>query len=131
MACGCDLQHKADALPSSGPPLPPFLPSSTLTVFPVGDIQPFTMAGCTTSITSLTPASGSGRVAIALAAAKMDKGSPPGSAAHTCWSSTASHGGPRYIQKIKSGEEDFESLASQFSDCSSAKARGDLGAFSR
>ncbi|KAL1770622.1 Peptidyl-prolyl cis-trans isomerase NIMA-interacting 1 [Sigmodon hispidus] len=35
-----------------------------------------------------------------------------------------------YIQKIKSGEEDFESLASQFSDCSSAKARGDLGAFS-
>lgn len=29
------------------------------------------------------------------------------------------------------GEEDFESLASQFSDCSSAKARGDLGAFSR
>ncbi|XP_008591695.1 PREDICTED: peptidyl-prolyl cis-trans isomerase NIMA-interacting 1 isoform X1 [Galeopterus variegatus] len=36
-----------------------------------------------------------------------------------------------YIQKIKSGEEDFESLASQFSDCSSAKARGDLGAFSR
>lgn len=38
---------------------------------------------------------------------------------------------PGYIQKIKSGEEDFESLASQFSDCSSAKARGDLGAFSR
>ncbi|NWW60013.1 PIN1 isomerase, partial [Ifrita kowaldi] len=36
-----------------------------------------------------------------------------------------------YIQKIKSGEEDFESLASQFSDCSSAKARGDLGAFGR
>uniref|UniRef100_A0A8D0JGS6 Peptidyl-prolyl cis-trans isomerase n=2 Tax=Sus scrofa TaxID=9823 RepID=A0A8D0JGS6_PIG len=36
-----------------------------------------------------------------------------------------------YIQKIKSGEEDFESLASQFSDCNSAKARGDLGAFSR
>ncbi|EPQ03334.1 Peptidyl-prolyl cis-trans isomerase NIMA-interacting 1 [Myotis brandtii] len=36
-----------------------------------------------------------------------------------------------YIQKIKSGEEDFESLASQYSDCSSAKARGDLGAFSR
>ncbi|XP_059728240.1 peptidyl-prolyl cis-trans isomerase NIMA-interacting 1 [Haemorhous mexicanus] len=36
-----------------------------------------------------------------------------------------------YIQKIKSGEEDFESLASQFSDCSSAKAGGDLGAFGR
>ncbi|XP_054859132.1 peptidyl-prolyl cis-trans isomerase NIMA-interacting 1 isoform X1 [Eublepharis macularius] len=35
-----------------------------------------------------------------------------------------------YIQKIKSGE-DFESLASQFSDCSSAKAGGDLGAFGR
>ncbi|KAM7337988.1 hypothetical protein ACRRTK_004107 [Alexandromys fortis] len=41
------------------------------------------------------------------------------------------HQVPGYIQKIKSGEEDFESLASQFSDCSSAKARGDLGAFSR
>ncbi|NXY57628.1 PIN1 isomerase, partial [Callaeas wilsoni] len=38
---------------------------------------------------------------------------------------------PGYIQKIKSGEEDFESLASQFSDCSSAKAGGDLGAFGR
>uniref|UniRef100_G3WB63 Peptidyl-prolyl cis-trans isomerase n=1 Tax=Sarcophilus harrisii TaxID=9305 RepID=G3WB63_SARHA len=36
-----------------------------------------------------------------------------------------------YIQKIKSGEEDFETLASQFSDCSSAKARGDLGTFGR
>ena len=45
LACGCDLQHKADALPNSGPPLPPFLPSSTLTVFPMGDIQPFTMVG--------------------------------------------------------------------------------------
>uniref|UniRef100_A0A2I3HXT8 Peptidyl-prolyl cis-trans isomerase n=1 Tax=Nomascus leucogenys TaxID=61853 RepID=A0A2I3HXT8_NOMLE len=36
-----------------------------------------------------------------------------------------------YIQKMKAGEKDFESLASQFSDCSSAKARGDLGAFSK
>ncbi|KFP25180.1 Peptidyl-prolyl cis-trans isomerase NIMA-interacting 1, partial [Colius striatus] len=36
-----------------------------------------------------------------------------------------------YIQKIKSGEEEFESLASQFSDCSSAKAGGDLGVFGR
>ena len=36
-----------------------------------------------------------------------------------------------YIQKIKSGEEDFESLAPQFSDRHSAKARGDLGALSR
>uniref|UniRef100_A0A2R8ZTQ9 Peptidyl-prolyl cis-trans isomerase n=1 Tax=Pan paniscus TaxID=9597 RepID=A0A2R8ZTQ9_PANPA len=36
-----------------------------------------------------------------------------------------------YIQKIKAGEKDFESPASQFSDCSSAKARGDLGAFSK
>lgn len=36
---GCDLQHKADTLPDSGPPLPPFLPSATLTVFPVGDID--------------------------------------------------------------------------------------------
>ncbi|XP_064415693.1 peptidyl-prolyl cis-trans isomerase NIMA-interacting 1 [Latimeria chalumnae] len=36
-----------------------------------------------------------------------------------------------YIEKIKSGTEDFETLASQFSDCSSAKAGGDLGAFGR
>ncbi|KAM8973007.1 peptidyl-prolyl cis-trans isomerase NIMA-interacting 1 [Pelodytes ibericus] len=36
-----------------------------------------------------------------------------------------------YIQKIKSGDEDFEALASQFSDCSSAKAGGDLGNFGR
>ncbi|XP_056426636.1 peptidyl-prolyl cis-trans isomerase NIMA-interacting 1 isoform X2 [Hyla sarda] len=36
-----------------------------------------------------------------------------------------------YIQKIKSGDEDFEALASQFSDCSSAKAGGDLGSFGR
>ncbi|CAJ0953515.1 unnamed protein product [Ranitomeya imitator] len=36
-----------------------------------------------------------------------------------------------YIQKIKSGAEDFEALASQFSDCSSAKAGGDLGNFGR
>ncbi|XP_007488644.2 peptidyl-prolyl cis-trans isomerase NIMA-interacting 1 isoform X1 [Monodelphis domestica] len=36
-----------------------------------------------------------------------------------------------YIQKIKSGEDDFETLASQYSDCSSAKARGDLGTFGR
>lgn len=42
---GCDLQHKADALPNSGPPLPPFLPSATLTVFPVGDIHPFILVG--------------------------------------------------------------------------------------
>lgn len=42
---GCDLQHKADTLPDSGPPLPPFLPSATLTVFPVGDIDPFTLVG--------------------------------------------------------------------------------------
>ncbi|XP_041332044.1 peptidyl-prolyl cis-trans isomerase NIMA-interacting 1 [Pyrgilauda ruficollis] len=43
----------------------------------------------------------------------------------------AGNTGGGYIQKIKSGEEDFESLASQFSDCSSAKAGGDLGAFGR
>ncbi|XP_043940632.1 peptidyl-prolyl cis-trans isomerase NIMA-interacting 1 [Protopterus annectens] len=36
-----------------------------------------------------------------------------------------------YIQKIRSGEEDFETLASHFSDCSSAKAGGDLGFFER
>lgn len=36
-----------------------------------------------------------------------------------------------YIEEIKSGEEQFESLASQFSDCSSAKNGGDLGLFGR
>ena len=35
-----------------------------------------------------------------------------------------------YIEDIKSGEE-FESLASQFSDCSSAKSGGDLGIFGK
>lgn len=35
-----------------------------------------------------------------------------------------------YIDSIKSGEK-FESLASQFSDCSSAKNGGDLGPFGR
>ncbi|XP_062866758.1 peptidyl-prolyl cis-trans isomerase NIMA-interacting 1 [Trichomycterus rosablanca] len=37
----------------------------------------------------------------------------------------------RYIDQIKSGEEDFETLASQFSDCSSARNGGDLGLFGR
>ncbi|XP_016113652.1 peptidyl-prolyl cis-trans isomerase NIMA-interacting 1-like [Sinocyclocheilus grahami] len=37
----------------------------------------------------------------------------------------------KYIEQIKSGEEDFESLASQFSDCSSARNGGDLGLFGR
>ncbi|XP_028263242.1 peptidyl-prolyl cis-trans isomerase NIMA-interacting 1 [Parambassis ranga] len=37
----------------------------------------------------------------------------------------------KYIEKIKSGDESFESLASQFSDCSSAKNGGDLGLFGR
>lgn len=36
-----------------------------------------------------------------------------------------------YIEQIKSGQEKFESLASQFSDCSSAKNGGDLGLFGR
>lgn len=36
-----------------------------------------------------------------------------------------------YIEQIKSGEEEFESLASQFSDCSSARNGGDLGIFGR
>lgn len=36
-----------------------------------------------------------------------------------------------YIEQIKSGEEKFEDLACQFSDCSSAKNRGDLGLFGR
>lgn len=37
----------------------------------------------------------------------------------------------KYIEQIKSGEEAFETLASQFSDCSSAKNGGDLGQFGR
>lgn len=37
----------------------------------------------------------------------------------------------KYIEEIKSGEEKFEALASQFSDCSSAKNGGDLGLFGR
>lgn len=37
----------------------------------------------------------------------------------------------KYIEQIKSGDEAFESLASQFSDCSSAKNGGDLGLFGR
>ncbi|ROL54841.1 Peptidyl-prolyl cis-trans isomerase NIMA-interacting 1 [Anabarilius grahami] len=37
----------------------------------------------------------------------------------------------KYIEQIKSGEEEFESLASQFSDCSSARNGGDLGIFGR
>ncbi|MBN3287779.1 PIN1 isomerase, partial [Polyodon spathula] len=36
-----------------------------------------------------------------------------------------------YIEKIKSGDEEFETLASQFSDCSSARNGGDLGSFGR
>lgn len=36
-----------------------------------------------------------------------------------------------YIEDIRSGKEKFESLASQFSDCSSAKNGGDLGLFGR
>ncbi|XP_062304073.1 peptidyl-prolyl cis-trans isomerase NIMA-interacting 1 isoform X2 [Osmerus eperlanus] len=35
----------------------------------------------------------------------------------------------KYIEQIRSGEEEFESLASQFSDCSSARNGGDLGLF--
>ncbi|KAL4648762.1 peptidyl-prolyl cis-trans isomerase NIMA-interacting 1-like [Arapaima gigas] len=37
----------------------------------------------------------------------------------------------QYIEKIRSGEEEFESLASRFSDCSSARNGGDLGTFGR
>ncbi|XP_037113227.1 peptidyl-prolyl cis-trans isomerase NIMA-interacting 1 [Syngnathus acus] len=36
-----------------------------------------------------------------------------------------------YIERIKSEEDKFENLASQFSDCSSAKSGGDLGLFGR
>ncbi|XP_061687108.1 peptidyl-prolyl cis-trans isomerase NIMA-interacting 1 [Syngnathoides biaculeatus] len=36
-----------------------------------------------------------------------------------------------YIERIKSEEEKFDKLASQFSDCSSAKNGGDLGLFGR
>ncbi|XP_072318906.1 peptidyl-prolyl cis-trans isomerase NIMA-interacting 1 [Eucyclogobius newberryi] len=37
----------------------------------------------------------------------------------------------KYIEQIKSGDETFEALSSQFSDCSSAKNGGDLGLFGR
>ncbi|XP_017539664.1 peptidyl-prolyl cis-trans isomerase NIMA-interacting 1 [Pygocentrus nattereri] len=37
----------------------------------------------------------------------------------------------KYIDQIKSGDEDFETLASRFSDCSSARNGGDLGMFGR
>lgn len=36
-----------------------------------------------------------------------------------------------FEEQIKSGEKSFEELASQYSDCSSAKRGGDLGPFSR
>ncbi|XP_069120250.1 peptidyl-prolyl cis-trans isomerase NIMA-interacting 1-like [Argopecten irradians] len=36
-----------------------------------------------------------------------------------------------YREQIASGESSFEKLASQFSDCSSAKKGGDLGPFGR
>jgi len=36
-----------------------------------------------------------------------------------------------YEKQIKSGEKTFQELASQFSDCSSAKRGGDLGPFGR
>lgn len=36
-----------------------------------------------------------------------------------------------YTAQIKSGEASFSDLASQFSDCSSAKKGGDLGPFGR
>jgi NIMA-interacting peptidyl-prolyl cis-trans isomerase 1 len=35
-----------------------------------------------------------------------------------------------YIELIENGEKTFEELASEFSDCSSAKKNGDLGFFS-
>uniref|UniRef100_A0A8K9V9V9 Peptidyl-prolyl cis-trans isomerase n=1 Tax=Oncorhynchus mykiss TaxID=8022 RepID=A0A8K9V9V9_ONCMY len=37
----------------------------------------------------------------------------------------------KYIEQMQSGEEEFEALASQFSDCSSARNGGDLGLFGR
>uniref|UniRef100_A0A8C4Q3V3 Peptidyl-prolyl cis-trans isomerase n=1 Tax=Eptatretus burgeri TaxID=7764 RepID=A0A8C4Q3V3_EPTBU len=36
-----------------------------------------------------------------------------------------------YIDQIRSGHADFEALASQYSDCSSAKKGGDLGFFGK
>lgn len=44
LACGCDLQCKPDALPSSGPQFLLFLLCSTLTVLR-GDIQPSPVLG--------------------------------------------------------------------------------------
>ncbi|KAH7960537.1 hypothetical protein HPB49_020999 [Dermacentor silvarum] len=37
----------------------------------------------------------------------------------------------RYREEIVSGKKTFEQLASQYSDCSSAKRKGDLGMFGR
>ncbi|KAM6972133.1 peptidyl-prolyl cis-trans isomerase NIMA-interacting 1 [Aplochiton taeniatus] len=37
----------------------------------------------------------------------------------------------KYIDQIKSGEEEFDALASKLSDCSSARNGGDLGLFGR
>lgn len=37
----------------------------------------------------------------------------------------------KYIDMIKGGEKTFEDLATEFSDCSSAKRQGDLGMFGR
>ncbi|ORZ39072.1 peptidyl-prolyl cis-trans isomerase NIMA-interacting 1 [Catenaria anguillulae PL171] len=37
----------------------------------------------------------------------------------------------QYLNRIKSGETDLQSLAKEFSDCSSARVGGDLGFFSR
>ena len=36
-----------------------------------------------------------------------------------------------YLEMIQSGEKSFAELATQFSDCSSAKRGGDLGPFGR
>ena len=37
----------------------------------------------------------------------------------------------KYIEQIKSGEEEFEALVAQFSDCDSAQDGGDMGLFTR
>ncbi|XP_053201728.1 peptidyl-prolyl cis-trans isomerase NIMA-interacting 1-like [Panonychus citri] len=37
----------------------------------------------------------------------------------------------KYLQQIESGEKEMEDLASEFSDCSSARKKGDLGYFTR
>ncbi|XP_052361813.1 peptidyl-prolyl cis-trans isomerase NIMA-interacting 1-like [Oncorhynchus keta] len=56
---------------------------------------------------------------------------PPGGGEHHTLQREALDLIQKYIEQMQSGEEEFEALASQFSDCSSARNGGDLGLFGR